>query len=155
MLLLLSLSDMNAQPLQPDAGFVPGASKKAQPVDLVPEANTNAQPLQPDADFVPGVNTVTNIPGATNTTGATPCKTKDGTNVTCGPCEKCSVFGNGCISTCTECEECQAGVCVFSKPGYCYGPGLSKCYRAGNFLHRKGNDLIIEFGNVKIPCTLS
>ena len=84
---------------------------------------------------------------------STPCKTKDGEKVTCGPCEKCSE--RGCVPLCAECEECQAGVCVFSKPGYCYGPSLSKCYKAGEFFHRKGIDSISICEGVTFSYVLS
>ena len=75
---------------------------------------------------------------AINNANTRTCKAKDGTKVTCGPCEKCSSISHGCVSTCSECEECQAGVCVFAKPGFCHGPGLSKCYKAGRFFHPRG-----------------
>ena len=110
---------------------------------------------RPAADFVPEKET--NATNRNNTT-TTPCKTKDGTVVKCGPCEHCSIVGKGCVSICAECEECQAGVCVFSKPGYCYGPSFSKCYRAGEFFHRQGMCCILSLVTMpkfKILCTLS
>ena len=117
---------------------------------------TNAK--YPSADFVhgkpnPTTTNTTNTP-TTPTTTTTPCKTKDGTIVKCGPCEHCSFEGNGCVSICAECEECQADVCVFSKPGYCYGPYLSKCYRAGEFFHQHGMCCILARDNAKNYCTL-
>ena len=88
-----------------------------------------------------------------NTTTSTACKTKAGI-VTCGPCERCRP--QGCTSDCNECQSCQLGKnnayeCVLSKPGYCYGPGLSKCYKAGEFFTRKGICLIFR-DDAKISC---
>ena len=79
---------------------------------------------------------------SSTTTTAKPCLAH-GKKVICGPCEKCSVWGNGCISTCKECESCHGGKCVYDKPGYCYGSGLSKCYKPGFFRHH-GNDVMFR-----------
>ena len=59
-----------------------------------------------------------------------------GTTVTCGPCQRCSIFaGKGCYNLCSECQSCHGGKCVFDKPGYCRLG--TKCYKAGHLLLRK------------------